>query len=156
MLGILWLVLLILCKFIPKMECEEMLMAEVSRWGAFWMSEGLMFLLNTTGALPAGDIHAHLPELASWFVVLAAFTWVGVSLCCTTHHQRALTHSTGNSSNSPRRHSRNPAHQPRHRNNHRLLSIRIRQRRRRGYQGCRLLLDAGSFVGLVTCRCVFD
>lgn len=43
------------------------------------MSEGLMFLLNTTGALPAGDIHAHLPELASWFVVLAAFTWVGVS-----------------------------------------------------------------------------
>ncbi|THY68565.1 hypothetical protein D6C87_07639 [Aureobasidium pullulans] len=46
-------------------------------WGAFWMSEGLMFLLNTTGALPAGDIHAHLPELASWFVVLAAFTWVG-------------------------------------------------------------------------------
>ncbi|KAG9686827.1 hypothetical protein KCU98_g1797, partial [Aureobasidium melanogenum] len=46
-------------------------------WGAFWMSEGLMFLLNTVGALPAGDIHAHLPELASWFVVLAAFTWVG-------------------------------------------------------------------------------
>lgn len=44
------------------------------------MSEGLMFLLNATGALPAGDIHAHLPELASWFVVLAAFTWVGVSL----------------------------------------------------------------------------
>lgn len=43
------------------------------------MSEGLMFLLNATGALPAGDIHAHLPELASWFVVLAAFTWVGVS-----------------------------------------------------------------------------
>lgn len=43
------------------------------------MSEGLMFLLNTVGALPAGDIHAHLPELASWFVVLAAFTWVGVS-----------------------------------------------------------------------------
>lgn len=38
------------------------------------MSEGLMFLLNTVGALPAGDIHAHLPELASWFVVLAAFT----------------------------------------------------------------------------------
>ena len=51
----------------------------ICRWGAFWMSEGLMFLLNTTGALPAGDIHAHLPELASWFVVLAAFTWVGVS-----------------------------------------------------------------------------
>jgi hypothetical protein len=50
------------------------------RWGAFWMSEGVMFLLNATGALPAGDIHAHLPELASWFVVLAAFTWVGVSL----------------------------------------------------------------------------
>jgi hypothetical protein len=50
------------------------------RWGAFWMSEGVMFLLNATGALPAGDIHAHLPELAAWFVVLAAFTWVGVSL----------------------------------------------------------------------------
>jgi hypothetical protein len=57
---------------------EEVLTKD--RWGAFWMSEGVMFLLNATGALPAGDIHAHLPELASWFVVLAAFTWVGVSL----------------------------------------------------------------------------
>lgn len=66
------------------------------------MSEGLMFLLNTVGALPAGDIHAHLPELASWFVVLAAFTWVGVS--CVLYppfHFRNADHLLGNRSNRP-------------------------------------------------------
>jgi hypothetical protein len=69
------------------------------------MSEGLMFLLNTTGALPAGDIHAHLPELASWFVVLAAFTWVAVSYLLSPFFFPAaytdLGCETGNRSNRP-------------------------------------------------------
>ena len=64
-----------------------------------------MFLLNTTGALPAGDIHAHLPELASWFVVLAAFTWVGVSYLLSSFFFPAaytdLGCKTGNRSNRP-------------------------------------------------------
>ncbi|EKG17487.1 GPR1/FUN34/yaaH [Macrophomina phaseolina MS6] len=46
-------------------------------WGAFWMSAGVMWLLNATGTLQAQSIDAHFPELASWFAVVAAFTWVG-------------------------------------------------------------------------------
>ncbi|KAI9876280.1 MAG: hypothetical protein M1830_006879 [Pleopsidium flavum] len=46
-------------------------------WGSFWMSIGLLYLLVTTGALPAHGIHEHFPELASWFVVLSFFTWSG-------------------------------------------------------------------------------
>ncbi|KAL4960347.1 GPR1/FUN34/yaaH family-domain-containing protein [Aspergillus stella-maris] len=46
-------------------------------WGSFWMSIGLLYLLVATGALPPHGIHEHFPELASWMVVLAFFTWSG-------------------------------------------------------------------------------
>ncbi|GAA5983261.1 hypothetical protein JCM11641_002240 [Rhodosporidiobolus odoratus] len=46
-------------------------------WGAFWLSTGTLFFLNTANIVPAQSIHAHFPELASWFVCLAAFTWSG-------------------------------------------------------------------------------
>ncbi|KAK8206544.1 hypothetical protein M8818_004377 [Zalaria obscura] len=41
------------------------------------MGTVLTRLVQTTGALPAHSIHVHYPELAIWFVVLAAFTWAG-------------------------------------------------------------------------------
>ncbi|KAL4993154.1 GPR1/FUN34/yaaH family-domain-containing protein [Aspergillus recurvatus] len=44
-------------------------------WGSFWMSIGLLYLLVATGALPPHPIDEHFPELASWFIVLAFFTW---------------------------------------------------------------------------------
>ncbi|KAL4922802.1 GPR1/FUN34/yaaH family-domain-containing protein [Aspergillus aurantiobrunneus] len=46
-------------------------------WGSFWMSIGLLYLLVATGALPPHGVHEHFPELASWFIVLAFFTWSG-------------------------------------------------------------------------------
>lgn len=51
-------------------------------WGAFWMSIGLLYALVAFGAVPPHAINTHFPELASWFVVLAAFTWSGVSTIC--------------------------------------------------------------------------
>ncbi|KAI7217835.1 hypothetical protein KC333_g3951 [Hortaea werneckii] len=44
-------------------------------WGAFWMSIGVIYLLVAIGSLPAHSIYEQFPELASWFVVLAFFTW---------------------------------------------------------------------------------
>ncbi|KAI6979975.1 hypothetical protein KC355_g11087, partial [Hortaea werneckii] len=44
-------------------------------WGAFWMSIGVVYLLVAIGSLPAHSIYEQFPELASWFVVLAFFTW---------------------------------------------------------------------------------
>ncbi|KAJ9218444.1 hypothetical protein DTO027B5_1272 [Paecilomyces variotii] len=46
-------------------------------WGSFWMSIGVLYLLVATGTLPPHPIHEHYPELASWMVVLAFFTWSG-------------------------------------------------------------------------------
>ncbi|MCJ1299181.1 hypothetical protein MMC08_001973 [Hypocenomyce scalaris] len=46
-------------------------------WGSFWMSIGIVYLLVAVGSLPAHNIHTHFPELASWFMVLTAFTWMG-------------------------------------------------------------------------------
>jgi succinate-acetate transporter protein len=44
-------------------------------WGAFWMGYGVLNLLFSTGTLtpPTGAF----PELAYWFIALAAITWVG-------------------------------------------------------------------------------
>ncbi|KAI9375940.1 GPR1/FUN34/yaaH family-domain-containing protein [Aspergillus egyptiacus] len=46
-------------------------------WGSFWMSIGLLYLLVATGALPPHPVDEHFPELASWMIVLAFFTWSG-------------------------------------------------------------------------------
>ncbi|KAF7712102.1 Uncharacterized protein PECH_004450 [Penicillium ucsense] len=46
-------------------------------WGSFWMSIGVLYLLTATGSLPPHPIDVHFPELASWMVVLAFFTWSG-------------------------------------------------------------------------------
>ncbi|USW57778.1 hypothetical protein Slin15195_G110970 [Septoria linicola] len=51
-------------------------------WGAFWMSIGLLYLLVATGQLEPHSIYTQFPELASWFVVLAAFTWSGAVAAC--------------------------------------------------------------------------
>jgi succinate-acetate transporter protein len=44
-------------------------------WGSFWLAYGLLWLLVAAGAttLPTGAF----PELAFWFVMLAAITWIG-------------------------------------------------------------------------------
>ncbi|GAA6036878.1 hypothetical protein JCM8097_006328 [Rhodosporidiobolus ruineniae] len=46
-------------------------------WGSFWLSVGTLFFLNSAGIVEPKSIHEHFPELASWFVVLSAFTWSG-------------------------------------------------------------------------------
>lgn len=51
-------------------------------WGAFWMSIGVVYLLVAVGSLPAHSIYEQFPELASWFVVLAFFTWSGAFAAC--------------------------------------------------------------------------
>lgn len=66
-------------------------------WGSFWLSQGILYYLNVrlpslcspfvaltksleqaAGTVPPQSIHAHFPELAAWFIPLAAFTWSGV------------------------------------------------------------------------------
>jgi succinate-acetate transporter protein len=47
-------------------------------WGSFWISVGLLYLLVATKVLPSHSIYTQFPELASWFVILAVFTWSGV------------------------------------------------------------------------------
>lgn len=44
-------------------------------WGSFWLAYGLLWLLVAAGVttLPAGKF----PELAFWFTMLAAITWIG-------------------------------------------------------------------------------
>ncbi len=46
-------------------------------WGAFWLAYGLLYLLVAVGAIrvPTGAF----PELAFWFVILAAVTWAGAA-----------------------------------------------------------------------------
>lgn len=46
-------------------------------WGSFWMSIGLLYAFVAAGAIQPQSIWAHFPELAIWFVVMAAFTWSG-------------------------------------------------------------------------------
>ncbi|POY70950.1 hypothetical protein BMF94_6038 [Rhodotorula taiwanensis] len=46
-------------------------------WGSFWLSQGILYYLNAAGTVPPQSIHAHFPELAAWFIPLAAFTWSG-------------------------------------------------------------------------------
>lgn len=44
-------------------------------WGSFWIGIGLLFMLTATGSIPPHRFHDHYPEIASWMVVLAFFTW---------------------------------------------------------------------------------
>jgi succinate-acetate transporter protein/CBS domain-containing protein len=44
-------------------------------WGAFWMAYGLLFALAAFHVVTIPT--AAFPELAYWFIVLAAITWVG-------------------------------------------------------------------------------
>lgn len=44
-------------------------------WGSFWIAIGLLYAFVAAGALEPHPIHQHFPELAAWFVVLAAITW---------------------------------------------------------------------------------
>ncbi|BGP56299.1 hypothetical protein JCM8202_006239 [Rhodotorula sphaerocarpa] len=46
-------------------------------WGSFWLAQGILFYLNAAGTVPPSSIHQHFPELAAWFIPLAAFTWSG-------------------------------------------------------------------------------
>lgn len=46
-------------------------------WGSLWIAIGLLYLLVATGALEPHSIKIHFSELASWFIVLLAFTWSG-------------------------------------------------------------------------------
>ncbi|KAI0017053.1 GPR1/FUN34/yaaH family-domain-containing protein [Xylariomycetidae sp. FL0641] len=44
-------------------------------WGSFWISIGILYAFVAAGALQPHSVHTHFPELASWFVMLAVFTW---------------------------------------------------------------------------------
>ncbi|KAK4500315.1 hypothetical protein PRZ48_008504 [Zasmidium cellare] len=44
-------------------------------WGSFWISIGILYAFVAAGAIEPHSIHTHFPELASWFIVLTAFTW---------------------------------------------------------------------------------
>lgn len=46
-------------------------------WGCFWIAIGILYAFVAAGAIPPHSIDTHFPELASWFVVLTAFTWSG-------------------------------------------------------------------------------
>lgn len=46
-------------------------------WGSFWIAIGILYAFVAAGAVPPHSIYTHFPELASWFVVLAVFTWSG-------------------------------------------------------------------------------
>jgi succinate-acetate transporter protein len=49
--------------------------AMLGTWGSFWMGYGLLTVLVTSGrlAMPEGAF----PELAFWFIAVAAVTWIG-------------------------------------------------------------------------------
>ncbi|EPS26268.1 hypothetical protein PDE_01204 [Penicillium oxalicum 114-2] len=47
------------------------------QWGIFWMAIGLLYFLTANGSLPPHSVTVHFPELASWMIVLAFFTWSG-------------------------------------------------------------------------------
>ena len=46
-------------------------------WGSFWIGYGLYNLLIALGVLPAAAADPTAGAFGSWFVVLAAITWVG-------------------------------------------------------------------------------
>lgn len=46
-------------------------------WGSFWISISILYAFVAAGAVEPHSIYTHFPELASWFVVLAVFTWSG-------------------------------------------------------------------------------
>lgn len=43
-------------------------------WGSFWISIGILYYTVAAGYNPPHSIYTHFPELAAWFIVLAAFT----------------------------------------------------------------------------------
>lgn len=51
-------------------------------WGSFWISIGILYAFVAAGALEPHEIHTHFPELASWFIILAVFTWSGAIAAC--------------------------------------------------------------------------
>lgn len=138
-------------------------------WGAFWMSIGLLYAFVAAGALPPHAVDEHFPELASWFVVLTAFTWSGVSFnpslvisffsLCGVHATRNvvelnrveltndLVFNLGSRSNSSRRHTRCLTFQSCDWEHNRLLPVRIRSGRRDWYQSGFVLL----VVSLAAC-----
>lgn len=52
-------------------------------WGAFWLAYGILQLLFTLRVLP--EPTGVFPELAFWFVILAAVTWAGVAASLATN-----------------------------------------------------------------------
>ncbi len=52
-------------------------------WGAFWLAYGILQLLFTLRVLP--EPTGAFPELAFWFVILAAVTWAGVAASLATN-----------------------------------------------------------------------
>jgi len=45
-------------------------------WGSFWISVGLLYAFVAAGAVNTPDIHGEFEELATWLVVMTAFTWI--------------------------------------------------------------------------------
>jgi len=59
-------------------EARDVLVTVINTmWGVFWMSVGFVYLLTAVGSLPPHPINEHFPELASWFIPLTAFTYIG-------------------------------------------------------------------------------
>ncbi|HET6875443.1 MAG TPA: acetate uptake transporter, partial [Acidimicrobiales bacterium] len=53
-------------------------------WGSFWLSYGILWAL-IAGHVLAAPAGVYFPELAFWFIMLAAITWVG-SLAATAEN----------------------------------------------------------------------
>ncbi len=54
---------------------ESLATAMLGTWGAFWMAYAILTAVVASGRLPAPT--GAFPELAFWFIALAAITWMG-------------------------------------------------------------------------------
>lgn len=106
--------------------------------------------VQAAGTVPPSSIHEHFPELAAWFIPLAAFTWSGVRFPAALSPPNPLPRLTRATESPLAGHRRaRPGRDPfllplllGDRIHDCLLSLRLWRRRRTRDQSCGLLLDA--------------
>jgi hypothetical protein len=73
MWGSFWIAIGILYAFVVR--CRSLLHSSPDSFRRLSRPANLVLSIQAAGALEPHAIHTHFPELASWFVVLAVFTW---------------------------------------------------------------------------------